>query len=135
MVFCPACNYADPDSIRNSDFECNSESIYIDDNSEEILPSSSDEECQPDSAELSSASSKEPCLSCAVNTGPQETLQQAEAKPQATSKRRRLRMMDEDSDGVRVKIIPCPKEQFRQRMAATKVLEDDFMCLTVHSLG
>ena len=34
--------------------------------------------------------------------------------------------MDEDSDGVRLKIIPCVKEQFRRRMEATKVLEDDF---------
>ena len=34
--------------------------------------------------------------------------------------------MDEDSDGVRIKIIPCVKEQFRQRIAATKVLGDDF---------
>ena len=35
-------------------------------------------------------------------------------------------MMDEDSDGVRIKIIPCAKEQFRRRMEATKMLEDDF---------
>ena len=34
--------------------------------------------------------------------------------------------MDEDSEGVRIKIIPCVKEQFRRRMEATKVLEDDF---------
>ena len=34
--------------------------------------------------------------------------------------------MDEDSDGVRIKIIPCAKEQFRRRIEATKVLEDDF---------
>ena len=34
-------------------------------------------------------------------------------------------MMDEDSDGVRLKIIPCVKEQFRRRMETTKVLEDD----------
>ena len=34
--------------------------------------------------------------------------------------------MDEDSDGVRVKIIPCVKQQFRRRMEATKVLNDDF---------
>ena len=35
-------------------------------------------------------------------------------------------MTDEDSDGVRVKIIPCVKQQFRRRMEATKVLNDDF---------
>ena len=34
--------------------------------------------------------------------------------------------MDEDSDGVRIKMIPCAKEQFRRRVEATKVLEDDF---------
>ena len=34
--------------------------------------------------------------------------------------------MDEDSDGVRIKVIPCVQEQFRQRIAATKVLENDF---------
>ena len=50
---------------------------------------------------------------------------------QDTSSRRhqrnvKLRMMDEDSDGVRIKIIPCAKEQFRRRIEATKVLEDDF---------
>ena len=31
-------------------------------------------------------------------------------------------MMDEDSDGVRIKVIPCVKEHFRP----TKVWEDDF---------
>ena len=35
-------------------------------------------------------------------------------------------MMDEDSDGVRIKIVPCAKEQCRQRIAATKVLGDDY---------
>ena len=34
--------------------------------------------------------------------------------------------MDEDSDGVRIKIIPCVKQQFRRRMEATKVLDDGF---------
>ena len=42
------------------------------------------------------------------------------------AKKRRLRMVDEDADGVRIKIIPCPKEQFRRRMEETKVLGDDF---------
>ena len=35
-------------------------------------------------------------------------------------------MMDEDSDGVRIKILPGVKEQFRRRIAATKALGDDF---------
>ena len=51
---------------------------------------------------------------------------QGETRIETSSKKRRLRMMDEDSDGVRVKIIPCVKQQFRRRMEATKALNDDF---------
>ena len=47
---------------------------------------------------------------------------QVESKPETSTKKRRLRMMDEDSDGVRIKVIPCVKEHFRP----TKVWEDDF---------
>ena len=114
-----------PDGL-SSVYECSPESVYIDDNSEEIGTASSNEGRQPDSAELYSASDKEPCLSCSVNKTPHETSQQVEVKPDTSTKKGRLRMMDEDSDGVRIKIIPCVKEQFRQRIPATKVLEDDF---------
>ena len=34
--------------------------------------------------------------------------------------------MDEDADGVRSKILPCPKEQFRRRTRETQALGDDF---------
>ena len=34
--------------------------------------------------------------------------------------------MDEHADGVRIKILPCPKEQLRRRLRETQVLGDDF---------
>ena len=34
--------------------------------------------------------------------------------------------MDEDANGVRIKILPCPKEQFSRRMRETQALGDDF---------
>ena len=51
---------------------------------------------------------------------------QGQTPIEESPKKRRLRMIDEDSDGVRVKIIPRVKQQFRRRMEATKVLNDDF---------
>ena len=39
---------------------------------------------------------------------------------------RRLRMIDEDENGVRVKVTPCPKEQLRRRLQQTNRLGDDF---------
>ena len=47
-------------------------------------------------------------------------------KAETSTKKRRLRKMDEGANGVRIEIIPCVKEQFRQRVADTKVLADDF---------
>ena len=38
---------------------------------------------------------------------------QVEIKAETSTKKRRLRMTDEDSDGVRIQIVPCVKEQFR----------------------
>ena len=35
-------------------------------------------------------------------------------------------LIDEDENGVRVKVIPCPKEQFRRRLQQTNWLGDDF---------
>ena len=49
---------------------------------------------------------------------------QPEEQPQKTKKR--LRMLDEDADGVRVKVIPDFRKQFRARMTATQQLQDDF---------
>ena len=55
-----------------------------------------------------------------------EAPQKIEAKPQLPAKERRLRMLDQDADGVRITNHPCAKEQFRRRMEETKVLGDDF---------
>ena len=113
------------DLLRSSDFECSSESVHIDDNSESCQQVQTEDvsrilqSCRVDRT-------RSPRLSCFMNINPYETSQQVEAKPETSTKKRRLRVMDEDSDGVRLKIIPCVKEQFRQRTAATKVLEDVF---------
>ena len=49
---------------------------------------------------------------------------QPEKQPQKT--RKRLRMLDEDADGVRIKVIPDFNKQLRARMTATQQLQDDF---------
>ena len=113
------------DLFRSSDFERSSESAHIDDISEEIASTGSSRGRQLDSAEFS-ASDKEPCLLGSVSINSHAMSHQVASKPETSTKKRRLRMMDEDSDGVRIKVIPCVKEQFRQRFAATEVLEDDF---------
>ena len=95
-------SYADPDPIHSSDFECSSESMYIDTISEQFLPSSSEGECVPDSAQLSSASSRELHSTPSVTAAPVEAPQKIEAKPQLPAKQRRLRMLDQDADGVRI---------------------------------
>ena len=35
-------------------------------------------------------------------------------------------MIDEDSDGVRIKVVPSYKQTFRLQMLQTNQLEDDF---------
>ena len=50
--------------------------------------------------------------------------EQTEEEPQKTKKR--LRMLDEDADGVRIKVIPDFRKQLRARMTATQQLQDDF---------
>ena len=108
---CPSSEYADQEPICSSDIECNSESVRIDSISDQVSQPSSDDLC---------ASSPSPGTAEQVRTPPE-----IEIAHQAPAKKRRLRMMDEDSDGGRIKIIPGVKEQFRQRIAATKVLGDD----------
>ena len=80
----------------------------------------------PDSAELSNVFDHESCPSGSDDSVSQAVPCQGETQIETSSKKRRLRMMDEDSDGVRIKIIPCVKQQFRRRMEATKVLDDGF---------
>ena len=51
----------------------------------------------------------------------------AAPKPKLYSKpKHKLRMIDEDKDGVRIKILPSPRAQFRRRMQQTSILGDDF---------
>ena len=40
--------------------------------------------------------------------------------------KRRLRMIDEDNDGVRIKVISSYKQTFRRQMLQTNQLQDDF---------
>ena len=79
-----------------------------------------------DSAELFHASDQDSCPPGSDNSAAGDMPCSGKTTAETSSKKRRLRMMDEDSDGVRIKIIPCAKEQFRRRMEATKVLEDGF---------
>ena len=51
----------------------------------------------------------------------------AAPKPKLCSKpKHKLRMIDEDKDEVRIKILPSPRMQFRRRMQQTRTLCDDF---------
>ena len=98
--------YAGSDDICSSDYACNSEDVQ----SAEI-PNGFDH--------ASCASGSDDSVSLAASC-------QGETPIGTSSKKRRLRMMDEDLNGVRVKIIPCVKQQFRRHMEATKALNDDF---------
>ena len=44
---------------------------------------------------------------------------------QALAKKRRLHMIDEDTDRIRVKILLYPKEELRQRLREIQELGDD----------
>ena len=118
------------DSLCSSDCACNShsfqQSAHSDDNSEDIKSTVSKGGGDPDSAELFHASDQDSCPPGSDNSALHDVSCQGKTKAETSSKKRRLRMMGEDSDGVRIKIIPCVREQFRRRMEATKVPEDDF---------
>ena len=109
--------YAGSDGICSYDYACNSEDVPS------ANPEGGDD---PDSAELSNGFDHVSCASGSEDSVSQAESCQGETPIETSSKKRRLRMMDEDSDGVRIKIIPCVEQQFRRRMEATKVLNDDF---------
>ena len=123
-----------PDSAKlcSSDLESQTLSVTFDGdykdfptpNSEDLAPPSSDNECVLDSAEFDGASSIGSCKSHPERKGHPEMTKQPEEQPQKTKKR--LRMLDEDADGVRVKVIPDFRKQFRARMTATQQLQHDF---------
>ena len=116
-----------PDSAKicSSDLESQPQSVTFDDdykdfptpNSEDLAPPSSDNQCVLDSDEFGSASSIGSCKSQPEHKGRPEMTEQTEEQPQKTKKR--LRMLDEDADGVRIKVIPDFRKQFRARMTAT----------------
>ena len=112
--------YAGSADIRSSDYACNSEDLQVPGNSEK------DYDPDPDSAELSSNCDHESSTSQPAGPASQTATCQEQTPIEKSSKKRKLRMVDEDSDGVRVKIVPCIKQQFRRRMEATRVLNDDF---------
>ena len=117
-------SYADslaaPELISSSDFECSSDVIaYNNSSGSELLPDS-DQELLPDSDNIASASSNP---SRAGSRNEASSKKEIECQPQ---RKRRLRTIDEHEDGVRIKNIPSPKEQFRRRMQQTNVLGDDF---------
>ena len=118
------------DALRSSDCACSSssfqQSAHFDDNSEDIQSTGSKGGDDPDSAELFNASDQDSCPPGSDNSAAHAVSCQGKTKAEISSKKRRLRMMDEDSGGVRIKIIPCVKQQFRQRIAATKDSDGDF---------
>ena len=117
-------SYADslaaPELISSSDFECSSDVIAYNNSSDSELLPDSDQELLPDSDNIASASSNP---SRAGSRNEASSKKEIECQPQ---RKRRLRMIDEHEDGVRIKNIPSPKEQFRRRMQQTNVLGDDF---------
>ena len=118
------------DSLCSSDYACSflscQQSANLDANSEDIKSTASKEGDDPDSAELLHASDQDSYPPGLDNSAAHDVSGQGKTTAETSSKKRRLRMMDEDKYGVRFKIIPCAKEQFRRRMEATRVLEDDF---------
>ena len=86
--------------------------------SDSELIDASDHELQPDSDSVEDFSSNPVRLQSYA-----EPIRQPQPKPKA---RRRLRMIDEDENGVRVKVIPCPREQFCRRLQQTNRLGEYF---------
>ena len=79
--------------------------------------SASDQDLLPDSASVGSAISSEASSGrCALHEPPKTPVRQ----------KRRLRMIEEDKDRVRIKVIPSLKQKFCRQMQQTNHLQDDF---------
>ena len=79
--------------------------------------SASDQDLLPDSASIdSTVSSEASSHRCDSPESPKPLVRQ----------KRRLRMIDEDKDGVRIKVVPSFKQKFRRQMPQTNRLQDDF---------
>ena len=124
-----------PDSAKlcsSSDLESQTLSTIFDDyykvflipNSEGLVSPNSDNEYALDSAEFDGVSNIGSCKSYEENKGHPEMTELTEEQSQKTKKC--LRMLDEEADGLRIKMIPDFKNQFRARMIATQQLQDDF---------
>eukprot|EP00439_Symbiodinium_sp_Y106_P034121 s2381_g4.t1 len=82
-----------------------------------LAASDSDPDPLPDSASFASADSPEDRSKKSI---PQEL------PKNPIRQKRRLRMIDENSDGVRIKVVPFCKQTFRRQMLQTNQLQDDF---------
>ena len=82
-----------------------------------LAASDSDPDPLSDSASFASAD-------CSESRSKKRSPQELPKNP--IRQKRRLRMIDEDSDGVRVKVIPSYKHTFRRQMLQTNQLQDDF---------
>ena len=89
--------YAGSDDICSSGYDCNSEDVQLEN------PEAKDD---PDSAEISNGFDQESCALGSDDSVSDAVSRQVKT-PIETSKKRKLRMMDEDSDGVRIKIDHC----------------------------
>ena len=112
--------HVDSAGICSSDYACNSEDLQPPGQSEKA------DHPDPDSSELLNSSSQDSGHSSSTGTDSRTEKCQRPTSTEEPPKKRKLRMMDEDSDGVRVKIVPCAKQQFRRNMEATRILNDDF---------
>ena len=79
--------------------------------------SASDQDLLPDSASIDSTVSSEASSHRCDSPEPPKTL---------VRQKRRLCMIDEDKDGVRIKVVPSFKQKFRRQMQQTNRLRDDF---------
>ena len=83
-----------------------------------LAASDSDPDPLSDSASFASAD-------CSESRSKKRSPQELPKNP--IRQKRRLRMIDEDNDGVRIKVIPYYKQTFRRRqMFQTNQLQDDF---------
>ena len=82
-----------------------------------LAASDSDPDPLPDSASFASTD-------CSESRSKERSPQELPKNP--IRQKRRLRMIDEDNDGVRIKVIPSYKQTFRRQMLQTNQLQDDF---------
>ena len=125
-------------SFCSSDYACSflscQQSANFDANSEDIKSTASKEGDDPDSAELLHASDQDSYPPGLDNSAAHDVSCQGKTTAETSSKKRRLRMMDEDSDGVRIKIFfRVQRNSFVDEWRPPKCWRRIFTCLTEHS--